>query len=169
MRQTLLLKANKAFTLLEILIVLAIIGLIVSIGIPQTRRVFRTNLKTSSLTISDYAQIINEKERSNKAKIRVIDARYGNRRSVQTGDTIRDEFDRYGIHFVNSYGDDHASVVAGHNKVREEIGSTTTLLSLVIYTWELVGTQLASLACCQWLYRMPKQHPTLLTGRRKSH
>ncbi|MBN1114384.1 MAG: prepilin-type N-terminal cleavage/methylation domain-containing protein [Oligoflexia bacterium] len=40
------------FTLLELVIVLAIIGMVVGIGIPQIKRVFRTNLKTASVQIA---------------------------------------------------------------------------------------------------------------------
>ncbi|MEI6092992.1 MAG: prepilin-type N-terminal cleavage/methylation domain-containing protein [bacterium] len=43
---------KKAFTLIEILIVLAIVGMIIGIGIPQVQRVFRTNLKSSAAKLS---------------------------------------------------------------------------------------------------------------------
>ena len=43
---------KKAFTLIEVLIVLAIVGMIIGIGVPQLQRVFRTNLKSSAVKIS---------------------------------------------------------------------------------------------------------------------
>jgi prepilin-type N-terminal cleavage/methylation domain-containing protein len=43
---------KNGFTLLEVIVVVAIIGLIAGIGIPQINRVFRTNLKTTSTQIS---------------------------------------------------------------------------------------------------------------------
>jgi prepilin-type N-terminal cleavage/methylation domain-containing protein len=43
---------KKAFTLMEVLIVLAIVGMIIGVGIPQVQRVLRTNLKTSAMRIS---------------------------------------------------------------------------------------------------------------------
>ena len=78
-------------------------------------------IKSSRLIVEDYAKIIKDKnkELGIDSAIYIIDARYGNRKSVQTGDTIRDEFDRFGIYFINSYTDDNASVTAGHNKVKE--------------------------------------------------
>lgn len=43
---------KKAFTLIEVLIVLAIVGMIIGIGVPQVQRVFRTNLKSSTVKLS---------------------------------------------------------------------------------------------------------------------
>lgn len=43
---------KKAFTLIEVLIVLAIVGMIIGIGVPQVQRVFRTNLKSSAAKLS---------------------------------------------------------------------------------------------------------------------
>ena len=43
---------KKAFTLIEVLIVLAIVGMIIGIGIPQVQRVFRTNLKSAAVRLS---------------------------------------------------------------------------------------------------------------------
>ena len=75
-------------------------------------------MKSCSKTVQDYADIIKGKNEIYTDPYYIIDARYGNRKSVQTGDTIRDEFDRYGIHFNNSYTDDNASIVSGHDKVK---------------------------------------------------
>jgi len=79
------------------------------------------SMKSCDLTIKDYVDIINEKEKAlgRKSEVRIIDARYGNRKSVQTGDTIRDEFDDYGIHFMNSYTDENASILTGHQRIKE--------------------------------------------------
>ncbi|MFH1223542.1 MAG: type II secretion system protein [Pseudomonadota bacterium] len=43
---------KRAFTLVELLIVLAITGMIIALGIPQVKRIFRANLKTASIQIS---------------------------------------------------------------------------------------------------------------------
>ena len=43
---------KKAFTLIEVLIVLAIVGMIIGIGLPQIQRVFRTNIKSAAARIS---------------------------------------------------------------------------------------------------------------------
>jgi len=63
----LLLKTNKAFTLIEVLVVLMIIGFALGVVIPQTERIFRTNLKLAASNIAgaikysfDYA-IMNQK------------------------------------------------------------------------------------------------------------
>lgn len=78
-------------------------------------------MKSSDLRVSDYADIIKKKneELGIERCEYIIDARYGNRKSAQTGDTIRDEFDTYGIFFHNSYTDDKASIVAGHDRVKK--------------------------------------------------
>ena len=76
-------------------------------------------IKSCAHTLKDYKGIIEGKELlTGNPIIRIIDARYGNRKSVQTGDTIRDELDMLDLHYINSYTDDDASIVAGHNKVR---------------------------------------------------
>ena len=84
-------------------------------------------MKSSPLVVEDYANIIKEKnkELGIDNAMYIIDARYGNRKSAISGDTIRDEFDMHGIHFMNSYTDDNASIAAGHNKVREYINFDT--------------------------------------------
>jgi phage terminase large subunit-like protein len=76
-------------------------------------------MKSCSKTVQDYADIIKGKEKTFGEPYYIIDARYGNRKSVQTGDTIRDEFDEHGIHYSNSYTDDNASITAGHDKVKQ--------------------------------------------------
>jgi prepilin-type N-terminal cleavage/methylation domain-containing protein len=43
---------KKAFSLIEILIVLAILGMIIGVGVPQINRIFRANLKSASVKIS---------------------------------------------------------------------------------------------------------------------
>ncbi len=43
---------KRAFSLIEILIVLAILGMIAGVGIPQINRIFRANLKSASVRIS---------------------------------------------------------------------------------------------------------------------
>lgn len=43
---------KKAFSLIEILIVLAILGMIVGVGVPQINRIFRANLKSASVKIA---------------------------------------------------------------------------------------------------------------------
>jgi phage terminase large subunit-like protein len=77
-------------------------------------------MKSSQYTVEDYANIIRGKtqELGISSPVYIIDARYGNRRSVQTGDTIRDEFDNFGIHFSNSYTDDAASITSGHERIK---------------------------------------------------
>lgn len=79
------------------------------------------NLKSSNLVVEDYAQIIKKKNEDLgvTTPTYIIDARYGNRKSVQTGDTIRDEFDRHELYFINSYTDDNASVASGHDRVKQ--------------------------------------------------
>ncbi len=69
--------------------------------------------------IEDYVELIKSKENNAKIEGRIIDARYGNRASVQAGKTIRDEFDEHDMTFHNSYTDNNASISAGHIKVRE--------------------------------------------------
>lgn len=79
------------------------------------------NIKSSRYTVEDYAEIIKGKneELGIRDAFYIIDARYGNRVSSQTGDTIRDHFDSNGIYFSNSYTDDIASIATGHDKVRQ--------------------------------------------------
>jgi prepilin-type N-terminal cleavage/methylation domain-containing protein len=43
---------KKAFSLIEILIVLAILGMIVGVGVPQINRIFRANLKSASVKLA---------------------------------------------------------------------------------------------------------------------
>ena len=76
------------------------------------------NLRVSMNT-KQYADLIRSKENGAIIWERIIDARYGNRKVVQTGSTIRDEFDEESLAFSNSYTDDHASISSGHLKVRE--------------------------------------------------
>lgn len=84
-------------------------------------------MRSCSLNIQDYGKIIEDKEQSLRSiDTRIIDARYGNRKSVHTNTTIRDEFDDFksdkfpdGITYLNSYTDDDASILAGHNAVKE--------------------------------------------------
>jgi phage terminase large subunit-like protein len=71
------------------------------------------------LQLADYVDIIRSKEDNRPIETRLIDARYGNRTNVQTGRTIRDEFDEHGLTFHNSYTDQDASISAGHIKVRQ--------------------------------------------------
>ncbi len=78
-------------------------------------------MKSSSLVIKDYKDIILDKEKDLglDAETRIIDARYGNRKSVHTDSTIRDEFDSVGLTYINSYTEDKSSIVAGHQKVKK--------------------------------------------------
>jgi len=48
----LLLKTNKGFTLLEVLVVLIIIGLALGVVIPQAEKIFRTNLKLAASNVA---------------------------------------------------------------------------------------------------------------------
>jgi hypothetical protein len=43
---------KRAFTIIEVLVILALLGMIAAIGIPQINRIFRSNLKNSSRKIS---------------------------------------------------------------------------------------------------------------------
>jgi len=43
---------KKAFTLIELLIVLAIFGLVMGLGYPQVKRIFRSNLKSAAAQMS---------------------------------------------------------------------------------------------------------------------
>lgn len=43
---------KKAFTLVELLIVLAILGLVMGLGYPQVKRIFRSNLKSAAAQMS---------------------------------------------------------------------------------------------------------------------
>jgi len=43
---------KKAFTLIELLIVLSIVGLVVGLGYPQIKKVFRSNLKSAAAQMS---------------------------------------------------------------------------------------------------------------------
>ena len=44
--------SRRGFTLIEILIVLAILGMVVGIGVPQVNRIFRTNLRNASVRVA---------------------------------------------------------------------------------------------------------------------
>lgn len=48
---------KRAFSLIEILIVLAILGMLVGIGLPQVNRIFRTNLKSSAVKIAGLVRV----------------------------------------------------------------------------------------------------------------
>lgn len=43
---------KRAFTIIEVLVVLALLGMIAAIGVPQIQRIFRSNLKNSSRKIA---------------------------------------------------------------------------------------------------------------------
>lgn len=83
-------------------------------------KITNTNLK-----IDDFATIIRNKEGRSIIVRRIIDRRYGPRRSVLEGKSIIDSFAEFGLYFDTSYDDAQGGVESGHIAVKEYLGSET--------------------------------------------
>jgi phage terminase large subunit-like protein len=73
-------------------------------------------IRSTNLTIPDYARIIREKEARNSIGIRIIDPFFGNKRYANTGKTIKEEFSDLGLDFEDG---DTSGLDLGHKRVRE--------------------------------------------------
>lgn len=79
-------------------------------------------ISSTTLKINDFATIIRNKEGRDNICRRIIDARYGPRRSAITNTSILEQFGEFGLYFDTSYGDEGGNVEAGHIIVKEYFG-----------------------------------------------
>lgn len=80
-------------------------------------------IKSTDLKTEDFAAQIRVKEGRDRIAQRIIDRRYGFRRSTQTGKTIQEDFREYDLWFKPSYDDAQGGIEAGHIAVKEYLGS----------------------------------------------
>lgn len=81
---------------------------------------FTHQIHSSSKTPKDYAMVIKELEEYDSENVvrRIIDARFGNSPKATSYETVRDQFDQYGLVFENSYTTRTLSVAdPGHQKI----------------------------------------------------
>jgi phage terminase large subunit-like protein len=76
-------------------------------------------MKSCTWRVKDYAGWYQQQEGGQTIALRIIDARYGKRSSVQTGQSIRDQLDACGIVCCDSYLDEGGAIDAGHQAVKE--------------------------------------------------
>lgn len=79
-------------------------------------------IHSTTLKTNDFVTIIRNQECRDNIMKRIIDRRYGMRRSVMTGYTIQEDLMQYDLYFEPSYDDTLGGIEAGHIAVKELLG-----------------------------------------------